>query len=57
MNNSVSNTSSFLTFVLLERYYQNCRAVFAATGMNGLILLHLECTHDLTTLHIAHTIG
>ena len=36
MNNSPSHICEIL--ILLERYHQNCQAVFAATGMNGLIL-------------------
>ena len=34
MNNSPSNIFCFL--LLLERYHQNCQAVLAAIGMNGL---------------------
>ena len=34
MSNSSSNI--FIVFLLLERYYQNCQAILAATGMNGL---------------------
>ena len=34
MNNCPSNISEIL--LLLERYHQNCQAVLAATGMNGL---------------------
>ena len=34
MNNSLSNI--FYILPSLERYHQNCQAVLAATGMNGL---------------------
>ena len=42
----ISPSNIFYKLHLLERYHQNCQAVLAATGMNGLNLLHLECSLD-----------
>ena len=42
MNNSPSNI--FWIFHLLKRYHQNCQAVLADTGMNGLLSPYLNIT-------------
>ena len=39
MNNTPSNIFEIL--LLLERYVQNCWTVLAATGVNGLTMLHI----------------
>ena len=53
---NISSSNIFWIFLLLERYHQNCQAVLAATGMNGLKRWEACLLHNLKSWYITLTL-